>query len=67
MCIKKKEEEEDGCTGCFKAAFIRMGLSAESSVFLANVDRENLTDASLQYLDDNGIKTLCTLICKPGG
>lgn len=49
------------------AAFIRMGFSAEASAILADVNRENLTVDSLQYLDDKGIKILCASLRKPGG
>jgi hypothetical protein len=49
------------------AAFMRMGFSQESSAILADVNKENLTIASLQYLDDKGIKTLCASLRKPGG
>jgi hypothetical protein len=49
------------------AAFMRMGFSAEAAAILADVDRENLTVGSLQYLDDKGIKTLCASLRKPGG
>jgi hypothetical protein len=48
------------------AAFMQMGFSQEASAILADVNKENLTIASLQYLDDKGIKTLCASLCKPG-
>jgi hypothetical protein len=48
-------------------AFMRMAFSQEVSAILADVNKENCTIASLQYVDDKCIKTLCASLHTPGG
>jgi hypothetical protein len=64
---KKKKKKKMAAPAALNAAFLLMGFSAEASAILADIDRENLVVGTLQYLDDKGIKVLCTSLCKPGG
>jgi hypothetical protein len=50
------------------AVSIYMGFSAEASERVGDVvvDRDNLIIGSLQYVNNNGIKLLCELLCKQG-
>jgi hypothetical protein len=49
------------------AAFIRLGFNADAAAMLADVNKENLDIASLQFFDEKGVKILCATLRKPGG